>query len=81
MPRHTSHERLAREDQAYDVVLVLGHNDAPPVPGKGSAIFFHQWVIGTDNEPKATEGCVAIAPEDMRVVLGMLRQGMALRVT
>ena len=80
LPRPTSHERLARDDQAYDAIVVLGHNDAPPVPGMGSAIFFHQWVIGADGAPKPTEGCVAIAPEDMRVVLGMLRTGMMLRV-
>ncbi|MCW2363713.1 MULTISPECIES: L,D-transpeptidase family protein [Sphingobium] len=80
LPRHTSHERLAREDQAYDVIIVLGHNDAPPAPGMGSAIFFHQWVIGENGQPKATEGCVAIAPEDMRTVLGLLRPGMMLRL-
>lgn len=81
LPRHTSHERLTREDQAYDVIIVLGHNDAPPEPGMGSAIFFHQWVIGENGAPKATEGCVAIAPEDMRAVLGKLHAGMALRLT
>ena len=80
LPRATSHEVLARADQAYDVIIVLGHNDAPPVPGLGSAIFFHQWVIGTDGAPKATEGCVAVAPESMRAVLAMLRPGMAMRV-
>jgi len=80
LPRPTSHERLAREDQAYDVIVILGHNDAPPVPGLGSAIFFHQWVIGPDGAPKATEGCVAIAPESMRAVLPMLRPGMAMQI-
>lgn len=80
LPRPTGHERLARDDQAYDVIVVLGHNDAPPVPGMGSAIFFHQWVIGADGAPRATEGCVAVAPESMRAVLGMLRAGMAMRV-
>ncbi|MCW2392587.1 L,D-peptidoglycan transpeptidase YkuD (ErfK/YbiS/YcfS/YnhG family) [Sphingobium sp. B1D7B] len=80
LPRHTSHERLAREDKAYDVIIVLGHNDAPPAPGMGSAIFFHQWVIGENGQPKATEGCVAIAPEDMGTVLGLLRPGMMLRL-
>ncbi len=68
LPRATSHERLAREDQAYDAIVLLGHNDAPPVPGMGSAIFFHQWVIGADGKPKATEGCVAVAPESMRAI-------------
>jgi L,D-peptidoglycan transpeptidase YkuD (ErfK/YbiS/YcfS/YnhG family) len=80
LPRSTSHERLARDDQAYDVIIVLGHNDAPPEAGMGSAIFFHQWVIGDDGAPKPTEGCIAIAPEDMRTVLGMLTPDSVLRI-
>ncbi|MBO9576768.1 MAG: hypothetical protein J7494_13615 [Sphingobium sp.] len=80
LPRPTSHERLARDDQAYDTVVVLGHNDAPPVPGMGSAIFFHQWVIGAEGVPKATEGCVAVAPDSMRAILPMLRPGMVMRI-
>ena len=80
LPRATSHELLQRADQAYDVVIVLGHNDAPPLPGMGSAIFLHQWVLGADGAPRVTEGCVAVAPEDMRVLLGMLRPGMTVRV-
>jgi L,D-peptidoglycan transpeptidase YkuD (ErfK/YbiS/YcfS/YnhG family) len=65
-------ERLWREDAAYDVIIVLGHNDAPPVPGLGSAIFFHQWVAGADGQPKPTEGCVAVAPGIMPQILGLL---------
>lgn len=80
LPRATSHEVLARDDQAYDVIVVLGHNDAPPVPGLGSAIFFHQWVIGADGAPKPTEGCVAIAPESMRTLLPRFAPGMILRI-
>jgi L,D-peptidoglycan transpeptidase YkuD (ErfK/YbiS/YcfS/YnhG family) len=80
LPRATSHERLAHDDQAYDVIVVLGHNDAPPGPGMGSAIFFHQWVAGEDGAPRATEGCVAVAPESMRVVLPLLRPGMVMRI-
>jgi L,D-peptidoglycan transpeptidase YkuD (ErfK/YbiS/YcfS/YnhG family) len=81
LPRSTSHERLARDDQAYDVIVVLAHNDAPPVPGMGSAIFFHQWVIGADGAPKPTEGCVAVAPETMRMILPQLVPGMVMRIT
>ena len=80
LPRTTSHERIARDDQAYDAIVVLGYNDAPPMPGMGSAIFFHQWVIGPDGMPKATEGCVAVAPESMRVILPMLAPGMVMRI-
>jgi L,D-peptidoglycan transpeptidase YkuD (ErfK/YbiS/YcfS/YnhG family) len=80
LPRATGHERLARADQAYDAVVVLGHNDAPPVPGLGSAIFFHIWGIGSDGAPRATEGCVAVAPESMRAILPLLRPGMTMRI-
>ncbi|HZV18451.1 MAG TPA: L,D-transpeptidase family protein [Sphingobium sp.] len=80
LPRATSHERLVRADQAYDAIIVLGHNDTPPVPGLGSAIFFHQWVIGEAGLPKPTEGCVAVAPESMRALLPRLVPGMILRV-
>jgi L,D-peptidoglycan transpeptidase YkuD (ErfK/YbiS/YcfS/YnhG family) len=72
LPHLFSHERLWRNDQAYDIIVVLGHNDAPPVPGKGSAIFFHISVTADDGTEKPTEGCIAIAPENMRDLLPLL---------
>lgn len=80
LPHGPGHERLWRQDQAYDVIVVLAHNDAPPVPGRGSAIFFHQWVPDADGAPKATEGCVAISPASMRLLLPLLRPGMAMEI-
>ncbi|MGD9810261.1 MAG: L,D-transpeptidase [Sphingobium sp.] len=80
LPRAFSHERLQRDDAAYDIVIVLGHNDAPPVPGMGSAIFWHIWVPGEDGAPKPTEGCVAISREDMDRILPMLEPGMAMEI-
>lgn len=67
LPRPGSAETLQRNDQAYDVVVVLGHNDRPPIPGAGSAIFLHIWV-----DARPTEGCVAIAPEEMRRISPLL---------
>ncbi|WP_336966144.1 L,D-transpeptidase family protein [Sphingobium aquiterrae] len=75
LPRATSAETLQREDHAYDVIVVLGHNDAPPVPGAGSAIFFHIWVEG-----RPTEGCVAVARDDMLRILPMLTPGSTLEI-
>ena len=65
LPFAASHETMWREDNIYDVVVVLGHNDDPPVAGRGSAIFLH--VARPDYRP--TEGCVALALDDLLAVL------------
>ena len=40
-PYAASAEQLWRDDGVYDVIVVLGHNDAPVIAGAGSAIFLH----------------------------------------
>ena len=65
LPHPARHEELWRADALYDVVGVLGWNDAPVAPGRGSAIFLHP--ARPDYAP--TEGCVALAPPDLRAVL------------
>ncbi|WP_048862995.1 L,D-transpeptidase family protein, partial [Acidisphaera rubrifaciens] len=65
LPYDASHEALWRADALYDVIGVLGWNDAPVERGRGSAIFLH--VARPDYAP--TEGCVALAAEDVRAVL------------
>ena len=57
LPYPASAERLWREDELYDVVVVLGHNDCPRTKGRGSAIFMH--VAKPGYAP--TEGCIALA--------------------
>ena len=52
---------MFRSDGLYDVVIVMGLNDDPPVPGQGSAIFMH--IAREGYTP--TEGCVALSREDM----------------
>ena len=64
-PHAPSHEQLWREDGLYDVIVELGYNDCPPVSGRGSAIFLH--VARPDWGP--TEGCVALALDDLLHVL------------
>jgi L,D-peptidoglycan transpeptidase YkuD (ErfK/YbiS/YcfS/YnhG family) len=67
-PHPNSAEHLWREDGLYDAIVTLGHNDAPPAPGMGSAIFLHVW-----NEALPTEGCVAVAREELLALLPLLR--------
>jgi L,D-peptidoglycan transpeptidase YkuD (ErfK/YbiS/YcfS/YnhG family) len=74
-PHPFSAERLWRDDGLYDAVLVLGHNDAPPVPGLGSAIFLHCWRDGA-----ATEGCVAVDKADLLALLPALQPREMLEV-
>jgi len=58
-PYPASHEALWRDDHLYDIVMPLGYNEAPVIPGKGSAIFFHlAKEVGGLLQP--TEGCVAL---------------------
>jgi len=65
LPYPARHERLWRDDGIYDVIVILGHNDAPPVPGRGSAIFLH--VAQPDYAP--TQGCIALARADLLAFL------------
>ena len=69
-PHPVSAERLWRDDGLYDVIVLLGHNDAPPVPNRGSAIFLH-----CRDADRPTEGCVAVARADLLALLPGVRMG------
>jgi len=75
-PHSFSAERLWREDELYDVVIVLGYNDTPPVPGAGSAIFWHCRHAGAP-----TEGCVSIDKQEIVALLPLLVPGDMLEIT
>lgn len=74
-PHRFSAEHLWRDDAVYDAIVTLGHNDAPPMPGLGSAIFLHVW-----NPGQPTEGCVAIAKEELLALLPALSPGDSLAI-
>jgi L,D-peptidoglycan transpeptidase YkuD (ErfK/YbiS/YcfS/YnhG family) len=76
LPHETSAERMWRDDDLYDLVVVLGHNDDPVIPGAGSAIFLH--LAKPDYSP--TEGCVALAREDLEALLAVARPGDVLEI-
>lgn len=71
LPYPASCEEMARADGLYDIVVVLGHNDDPPVPGRGSAIFLHCAKPGYP----PTRGCVALAREHLIAVLNQVVAG------
>ncbi len=75
-PYPASAERLWREDHVYDLIVILGHNDDPVIAGAGSAIFLH--VAKPDYAP--TEGCVALARDDLEALLRMAKPGDLLQI-
>ena len=76
LPYPASAERLWRDDHVYDLIGVLAHNDDPPVPGMGSAIFLHL----AREDYSGTEGCVALARADLEALLAMAQPGDAVGI-
>jgi L,D-peptidoglycan transpeptidase YkuD (ErfK/YbiS/YcfS/YnhG family) len=74
MPYQTDAETMWRDDHLYDVLAVIGYNDAPTVPGAGSAIFLHvAHDLGDHYGP--TSGCVALKIDDLLSVLAACTPG------
>lgn len=75
-PHAHSHERLRRADPLYDLVLLTDWNWPHAVPGRGSAIFLHQW-----RRPGfPTEGCIAFARANLLRVARALPPGAEIMV-
>ena len=65
LPHGSSCEALWRDDDVYDLIVVTDFNTVPIAPYRGSAIFLH--VARAGYEP--TEGCIAFALADLRLVV------------
>jgi L,D-peptidoglycan transpeptidase YkuD (ErfK/YbiS/YcfS/YnhG family) len=76
LPYPASHEEMWREDGLYDLVVLIGYNTDPPLPGRGSAIFLH--VARPDFAP--TVGCIAVARKVLVEVLGLLGPGSMITI-
>lgn len=64
-PFAASHERLFRADRLYDRFILTDWNWPNAVPGKGSAIFVHNW----RGPRKPTAGCLAFRPDHLLWIL------------
>ena len=70
-PHRFGAERLWRDDGAYDIIVILGHNDHRPVAQAGSAIFLHC----AQPDFRSTEGCVAVETAVLAGWLARLTHG------
>jgi len=76
LPYPASAERMWRDDDLYDFVVVLNQNRLPRKRYGGSAIFMH--VARPGYAP--TEGCIALAAPELERLLALLRRGATIAV-
>jgi len=75
-PYSQSAECLWRQDDLYDLVIVLGYNDCPRIRGRGSAIFMHVASAGLT----PTAGCIALKREHLLRLLARIKHHARVRV-
>jgi len=68
-PDNYTHEKMRSGDFAYHWLIEIRHNSDPPVPGAGSAIFFHI----RRGLNRATTGCTTMAQENLVKLITWLR--------
>lgn len=76
-PFRPSHEKMRRDDNLYDVCLVMDWNLMRRRRFAGSAIFFHLARPGY----KPTEGCIAVSLPAMKRLLRFMRRGTVVKVS
>jgi L,D-peptidoglycan transpeptidase YkuD (ErfK/YbiS/YcfS/YnhG family) len=62
-------QKMRLNDFAYRWLVEIRHNADPPVPGDGSAIFFHI----RRGTTRPTSGCTTMAEEDLVSLIRLLR--------
>lgn len=69
--RWSSYERL--QHPLYKYAVVVRYNDAPAIPGKGSAIFLHVWRAAG----YPTAGCIAMSENNLLRLMDRLDPALA----
>ena len=76
IPAKTSHEKLYKYDNSYDIILVLNYNMHPVKNGKGSAIFIH---VAKRNYEK-TLGCIAINKITLLKIISKIKKNTIVEI-
>jgi len=61
LPNRYSHEKFFKNDNSYDLIVILNYNINPIIKNKGSAIFIHI----AKKKYKSTAGCIALKKNDL----------------
>ena len=76
LPSKFSHEKLYRNDNLYDLILVLNYNMRPVIKNKGSAIFIHI----AKKKFKPTAGCIALKKKDLIELLNNVKENTKVKI-
>jgi len=76
LPFKYNFERLYRNDNTYDIILVLNFNLNPIRKNKGSAIFIH---VAKKNYKK-TAGCIAINKKELKKLVKKINKRTVVKI-
>ena len=76
LPNKFGYEKLHRNDNLYDIILVLDYNTNPVVKGKGSAIFIHV----SKNSYKKTKGCIALKKKHLLKLIPLIKKNTKIKI-
>jgi L,D-peptidoglycan transpeptidase YkuD (ErfK/YbiS/YcfS/YnhG family) len=76
LPSKFSHEKLYRNDNLYDLILVSNYNMNPIIKNKGSAIFIHV----AKNSYEKTKGCIALKKEHLIKLLSKIKKDTRIKI-
>jgi len=76
LPNKFGHEKLFRNDNLYDLILVLNYNINPTIKYKGSAIFIHI----AKNSYKKTKGCIALKKKHLIELISKIKKNTKIKI-
>ena len=76
LPTKFSYEKLFRNDNLYDIILVLNYNIDPTIKNKGSAIFMHI----AKNSYKKTKGCIALKKKHLIELISKIKKNTKIKI-
>jgi L,D-peptidoglycan transpeptidase YkuD (ErfK/YbiS/YcfS/YnhG family) len=76
LPTNYTHEKLYRNDNLYDLIVVLNYNSNPVIKNKGSAIFIHI----ARSYYKKTKGCIALKKGDLIKLISQIKKNIRIKI-
>jgi L,D-peptidoglycan transpeptidase YkuD (ErfK/YbiS/YcfS/YnhG family) len=76
LPTKYNHEKLYRNDNLYDLIVVLNYNINPIIKNKGSAIFLHI----TKKSYQKTKGCIALKKKHLIEIISKIKKNTKVKI-